>query len=77
MPIYCECRDFYIQVARSLFPRFVKTNDRGENDLASYCVREGIKHVVFTAFADVLPVLQAIANGQTTVENVLEKGITP
>ena len=50
---------------------FVKEKADGENDLAAYCTREGIKHVLFSDFAHALPIVQSVVNGSKTVEEVL------
>lgn len=42
----------------------------GENDLATYCVKEHIKHVLFKDFADALPVVRDIVDGVKTVGQV-------
>ena len=53
---------------------FVKTKDNGENDLATYCTREGIPHVLFQSFNNVLPVVQSLVKGEKTKEEVLAMG---
>lgn len=50
---------------------FVKTEADGENDLAVYCQREGIKHVVFDKFSSVLPVVDSIVKGTKTIQEVV------
>lgn len=50
---------------------FVKTEVDGENDLAVYCQREGIKHVEFDNFSKVLPVVESIVKGSRTIEEVI------
>jgi 2-hydroxy-3-keto-5-methylthiopentenyl-1-phosphate phosphatase len=39
---------------------FVKLKEDGENDLATYCTREGIDHIPFSDFSKALPLVQAI-----------------
>jgi 2-hydroxy-3-keto-5-methylthiopentenyl-1-phosphate phosphatase len=56
---------------------FVKQKEDGENDLHTYCDREGIKHVLFSDFGKALPVVQSVVEGQKTVAEVLEKGTAP
>ena len=51
---------------------FVKTELNGENDLAVYCQREGIKHVVFDKFSKVLPVVESIVKGTKTIQEVVQ-----
>ncbi|KAK7038398.1 HAD-like domain-containing protein [Favolaschia claudopus] len=53
---------------------FVKQKDDGENDLAAYCTREGIKHIIFRDFAQALEVVQAVVSGEKTKEEVLAAG---
>lgn len=53
---------------------FVKQKGYGENDLAAYCNKEGIRHVLFPDFSHALPIVQAIVKGETTKEEVLQKG---
>ncbi|KAG6865495.1 hypothetical protein C0991_002093 [Blastosporella zonata] len=50
---------------------FVKVKGDGENDLSSYCTREGIKHVLFEDFSKALPVIQSVVAGKQTVAEVL------
>ncbi|KAG9099519.1 hypothetical protein FRC06_005191 [Ceratobasidium sp. 370] len=51
---------------------FVK-NDKpeGENDLAAYCVKEGIGHILFRTFADALPIVKDVVEGRKTAEQAL------
>lgn len=50
---------------------FVKTKADGENDLAAYCQREGIRHVLFSDFGDALPVVGSVVSGEKSVEDVV------
>ncbi len=50
---------------------FVKTKDQGDNDLAAYCTREGIKHILFDDFSKAMPVVQSVVRGELTVEKAL------
>ncbi|KAF5378868.1 hypothetical protein D9615_006925 [Tricholomella constricta] len=50
---------------------FVKVKGDGENDLASYCNKEGIKHVLFEDFSKALPVVQSVVTGEKTVAQVI------
>lgn len=54
---------------------FVK-NDKpeGENDLANYVKREGIRHILFKEFSDALPIVQNVVTGKQTVDAVLTEG---
>ena len=49
----------------------MKTELDGENDLAVYCQREGIKHVVFDEFSKVVPVVDSIVKGTKTIQEVV------
>lgn len=53
---------------------FVKQKDGGDNDLAAYCRREGIKHILFENFSKALPVVQAVVKKEKTVQEVLDAG---
>ena len=50
---------------------FVKAKPGGDNDLAAYCTREGITHVLFEDFSQVLPVVQHVVSGKKTVTDVI------
>lgn len=60
-----------ISAARHADLLFVKVKGDGENDLSSYCNREGIKHVLFEDFSRALPVVQSIVAGNKTATEVL------
>lgn len=47
---------------------FVKEKSDGENDLATYCKRENIPHVLFPDFSRALPVVRSIVEGAKTPE---------
>jgi 2,3-diketo-5-methylthio-1-phosphopentane phosphatase len=49
---------------------FVKYKD-DENDLAAYCRREGIKHILFKDFSEALPIVESVVKGKKTVLEVL------
>jgi len=53
---------------------FVKHKGSGENDLASYCTREGIRHILFEDFSKALPIVQSVVTGEKTVDQVLTAG---
>ncbi|KAJ7728896.1 HAD-like domain-containing protein [Mycena metata] len=53
---------------------FVKQKDDGENDLAAYCNREGIQHIIFADFSQALKVVQAVVSGEKTPAQVLAVG---
>ncbi|KAF9479759.1 hypothetical protein BDN70DRAFT_878397 [Pholiota conissans] len=50
---------------------FVKTKSDGENDLAVYCQREGIKHILFGDFVEVLAPIGAIVKGEKTIDDFI------
>jgi len=61
-----------ISAARHADVLFVKTKILdGENDLAVYCQREGIKHVLFDDFGKALPVVQSVVEGKKSIDEVL------
>ncbi|KAJ7740450.1 HAD-like domain-containing protein [Mycena maculata] len=63
-----------MSAARHADVLFVKQKDDGENDLAAYCTREGIKHIIFRDFSQALKVVQAVVRGEKTPEEVLAAG---
>ncbi|KAG8998538.1 hypothetical protein FRB94_006839 [Tulasnella sp. JGI-2019a] len=52
---------------------FVK-NDKpeGQNDLAAYCVKEKIKHLLFKDFSQALPIVSAVIHGERSIADVLQ-----
>ncbi|KAJ7768019.1 HAD-like domain-containing protein [Mycena olivaceomarginata] len=63
-----------MSAARHADVLFVKQKDDGENDLAAYCNREGIKHIIFRDFSQALKVVQSVVSGEKTAEEVLAIG---
>lgn len=53
---------------------FVKEKPDGDNDLAAYCNREGIKHILFPDFSEATKVVRSVVEGEKTREEVLGKG---
>lgn len=51
---------------------FVKNKADGENDLATYCNREKIRHILFENFVTVLPVVQAIVSKERAIDDFVE-----
>lgn len=49
---------------------FVKTKADGENDLAAYCHREGIKHIEFANFSEAVAPAAAIVKGEKTIDDL-------
>ena len=54
---------------------FVKQKDDGENDLATYCTKSGIRHILFTDFSKALPIVQSVVGGEKSVDEVLSMGV--
>ena len=50
-------------------------NDKagGQNDLAEYAKRQGIRHVLFKDFTDALPIVQSVVRGEKSVDQVLNE----
>ena len=50
-------------------------NDKpgGQNDLAEYAKRQGIRHVLFKDFTDALPIVQSVVRGEKSVDKVLNE----
>ena len=48
---------------------FVKNKADGENDLAAYCTRENIRHILFENFSTALPVVQAIVSKEKSIDD--------
>jgi len=53
---------------------FVKEKSDGENDLATYCKRENISHVLFSDFSKALPVVRSIVKGDKTPKEWFDIG---
>ncbi|KAF9059908.1 hypothetical protein BDP27DRAFT_1237774, partial [Rhodocollybia butyracea] len=49
---------------------FVKEKDYRENDLAAYCTKLGIKHILLSNFSKALPVVQDVVRGEKSVNEV-------
>lgn len=62
-----------ISAARHANLLFVKSKPGGDNDLAAYCKTEGIEHVLFEDFRDVLPAVQSIVDGKKTIPEIIAK----
>ncbi|KAF7324038.1 hypothetical protein MKEN_00626000 [Mycena kentingensis (nom. inval.)] len=60
-----------MSAARHADVLFVKQKPDGENDLAVYCVREGIPHILFSDFTEALEVVRSVVSGERTKEEVL------
>ena len=55
-----------LSAARHADMLFVRVKDDGENDLAAFCVRENIQHVLFSDFARALVAVRSIVSGEKT-----------
>jgi len=53
---------------------FVKQKGDGENDLATYCTRQGIRHILFGEFSEALPIVQSVVRGEKSVDEALNIG---
>lgn len=53
---------------------FVKEKSDGENDLATFCTRENIPHVLFSDFSKALPVVRSIVKGDKTPKEWFDIG---
>ena len=60
-----------ISAARWADVLFAKQKPNGENDLATYCTREGIKHLEISEFSQAIPILSSIVNGEKSVREVM------
>jgi 2-hydroxy-3-keto-5-methylthiopentenyl-1-phosphate phosphatase len=47
---------------------FVKVGPEGDNDLAAYCVQQGIAHIKFKKFSDALDLVKKVVTGELSVE---------
>ncbi|KAI6097230.1 HAD-like domain-containing protein [Pisolithus sp. B1] len=60
-----------MSAARHADVLFVKQKNDGENDLAAYCKREGIPHILFSDFGAALKTVRAIVEGSKTADAAL------
>ncbi|KAI6103176.1 HAD-like domain-containing protein [Pisolithus croceorrhizus] len=65
-----------MSAARHADVLFVKQKNDGENDLAAYCKREGIPHILFSDFGAALKTVRAIVEGSKTADAALAEGKT-
>ncbi|PIL30121.1 hypothetical protein GSI_07698 [Ganoderma sinense ZZ0214-1] len=63
-----------MSAARHADVLFVKEKPDGENDLAAYCVREGIPHILFADFGRALAVVADVVEGRTSAKQALDRG---
>jgi 2-hydroxy-3-keto-5-methylthiopentenyl-1-phosphate phosphatase len=53
---------------------FAKEKTDGENDLAAYCTRENIPHLLFADFSRALSVVRSIVEGEKTPKEWFDIG---
>lgn len=63
-----------MSAARHADVLFVKQKPGADNDLAAYCTREGIQHVLFEDFDRALGVIKKVVDGEFTVKDALAVG---
>ena len=63
-----------MSAARHADVLFVKKKPGADNDLAAYCTREGIPHIIFHDFSQALEVVKSVVSGEKTPKEVLDKG---
>ena len=63
-----------MSAARHADVLYVKQKEGGDNDLAAYCKRENIPHIIFPDFSHALRSVSAIVEGKTTAKDALAVG---
>ncbi|TBU27991.1 HAD-like domain-containing protein [Dichomitus squalens] len=63
-----------MSAARHADVLFVKEKPGGDNDLAAYCNRENIPHIIFEDFSHALKTVSAIVEGKTSPKDALAVG---
>ncbi|KAI0715913.1 HAD-like domain-containing protein [Cerioporus squamosus] len=63
-----------MSAARHADVLYVKQKPGGENDLAAFCNREGIPHILFEDFSHALRSVSAIVEGRKTPQEALAEG---
>jgi 2-hydroxy-3-keto-5-methylthiopentenyl-1-phosphate phosphatase len=63
-----------MSAARHADVLFVKKKPGMDNDLAAFCVREGIPHVLFEDFGRALDVVRNVVEGKLSVQDALALG---
>lgn len=66
-----------MSAARHADVLFVKQKPGGENDLAAFCRREGIPHILFEDFGRALGVVRSVVEGERSVQEALAIGTAP
>ncbi|KAH9887943.1 HAD-like domain-containing protein [Cubamyces lactineus] len=63
-----------MSAARHADVLYVKEKEGGDNDLAAFCRRENIPHLLFEDFTHALRSVSAIVEGKKTVQEALQEG---
>ncbi|KAI0676188.1 HAD-like domain-containing protein [Trametes maxima] len=63
-----------MSAARHADVLYVKEKEGGDNDLAAFCRRENIPHLLFEDFTHALRSVSAIVEGRTSVKDALAQG---
>ena len=63
-----------MSAARHADVLFVKEKPGGDNDLAAFCRRESIPHILFEDFSHALRSVSAIVEGKKTAKEALAEG---
>lgn len=63
-----------MSAARHADVLYVKQKQDGENDLAAFCKRENIPHILFEDFSHALRSVGAIVEGKKTAKDALAEG---
>ena len=63
-----------MSAARHADVLYVKAKEGGDNDLAAFCRRENIPHLLFEDFTHALRSVSAIVEGRKTVQEALQEG---
>ena len=63
-----------MSAARHADVLFVKVKPGADNDLHAFCVNEGIPHITFENFHEVLPIVQKVIRGEMSVRQAQELG---
>ena len=52
----------------------MKTKPGADNDLHAFCTREGIPHIIFENFHEVMPIVRKITSGEVTPAEAMAVG---
>lgn len=63
-----------MSAARHANVLYVKQKEGGDNDLAAYCRRESIPHILFEDFGHALRSVSAIVEGKQSAQDALAEG---